>query len=113
MEQGKDLMAAEQERDLARAERGEAKADLEKLRVEVDDLKASSSSNAESLVALEAKKGELENRLHGEAKKTEELQRHVDTWAQRKANLPHTIVAKYIESAEFKSFVEQLSVSAF
>ena len=72
MEQGKDLMAVEQER-LAKAERDQAKAELERLRAGVDKLKASSRSNTESLVTLEAEKGELASRLHDEAKRTEEL----------------------------------------
>ena len=106
-------MVAEGERDLAKVERDQVKAELERLITEVDDLKASSRSNTESLVALEAKKGEFASRLHDEDKRTEKLRHHIDTWAQREANLPFTVVTKYVELAEFKSFVEWLSISTF
>ena len=113
MEQGNDLMRVERERDLAKAEQGRAQAELERLKVELDELRASSRSHAESLGALESERGQLEDRLHAEQQKNEALRRDVDTWTHREANLPLVTVAKYVESSEFKNFVERLSVGAF
>ena len=79
----------------------------------MDELKASSHSNIEALVALEAEKGQLGDRLHEEKQKNKELRRDVSTWARREANLPLVVATKYVESAEFKSFVEQLSIGTF
>ena len=45
--------------------------------------------------------------------KNEDLRRDVNTWAQREASLPLAAVAKYVKSAEFKDFVERLTVGAF
>ena len=37
----------------------------------------------------------------------------MNTWAQCEANLPLTVVAKYVETIEFKGFVERLTMGAF
>ena len=113
MEQGSDLARVERERDAARAERDQAQVELEGLRAKVNELKASSRSNAEALATLEAEKGQLGGRLQEELQKNEDLRRDVNTWAQREANLPLAVAAKYVKSAEFKDFVERLTVGAF
>ena len=79
MEQGSDLARVEKERDTARAKQDQAQAELERLKAELDDLKMSSRSNTESLVTLKAEKGQLEDRLHDEKLKNEELRCDMDT----------------------------------
>ena len=113
MERGSDLIKVERERDLAKAERDRAQAELEKLRVELDELRASSRSHTESLGALESERGQLKDRLREEQEKNEELRRDIGAWKRREANLPFAVVAKYVETSEFKDFVERLTVGAF
>ena len=99
MDQGHDLLTANGE--------------LKQLRAEVEELRESTRSRTASLATAEAERDELKGRLHQEARRASELQRLVDIWLRREGNLPQTVVAKYVQSAEFMGFVNRLTVGAF
>ena len=81
MDQGCDLHTTGKERDEARAE-------LERLRVEMEELKESTRSRTASLAAAEVERDELKGRLQQETKRADELQCLVNIWSRRESTLP-------------------------
>ena len=56
---------------------------------------------------------ELKDRLHQEMGKVEEFEHNATVRARCQANLPKTIMAKYVQSPDFEAFVSRLTLDAF
>ena len=87
--------------------------ELEQLRAEVEGFKESTRARTVALAATEAERDAHKMRLQQEKSRAEELQCLVDVWSRRESTLPQTVVAKYVQSAEFGSFVDRLTMGAF
>ena len=95
----------ESKAELLEAQRGrdEAMAKVEKLQAEI----------AKARVEADLQEARSQERLKKEKDRAELYKHSVGVWQGREASMPRTVVAKYVDSEEFKNFVERLTVGAY
>ena len=83
------------------------------MKAELENLRESSQSKANSLASTLAEHDELKERLHREQERMARLELDIEVWSIRNESLPKSIVAHYVKAPEFWVFLTQLVVGNY
>ena len=85
---------------------------MERLKAELESLKKSSQPKANSLSSALAEHDELKEHLYYEQERTVQLELEAEKWVKRDEGLPKVVVAYYVKTLGFETFLTQLAVGS-